>query len=86
VRPALLLFRLVGPWNGNHPRPASTPRSDTIDWATHGATDGDAVSRVIFSLWLWSIGVYPLLLNNPVFMLLQSGLEKNWFVIILLAM
>jgi hypothetical protein len=27
-----------------------TPRSDTIDWATHGAADGDVVSRVVFSL------------------------------------
>jgi hypothetical protein len=48
VRPAPLLFRLVGPWNGIRPRPALTPRSDTIDWATHGAADGDVVSRVVF--------------------------------------
>jgi hypothetical protein len=50
VRPAPLLFRLVGPWNGIRPRPALTPRSDTIDWATHGAADGDVVSRVVFPL------------------------------------
>jgi hypothetical protein len=77
VRPAPLLFRLIGPWNGIRPRPALTPRSDTIDWATHGAADGDVVSRVIFSLWFSSTGVYPLLLNNPLFILLQSGLEKT---------
>jgi hypothetical protein len=50
VRPTPLLFRLAGPWNGIRPRPALTPRSDTIDWAMHGAADGDVVSRVIFSL------------------------------------
>jgi hypothetical protein len=50
VRTAPLLFRLVGPWSGIRPRPALTPRSDTIVWAMYGAADGDVVSRIVLPL------------------------------------
>jgi hypothetical protein len=53
-----------------------TPRSDTIDWATHGAADGDVVSRVVFSLWLWSTGVYPLFLITLCLFCSSQGWRK----------